>query len=172
MAQRTDNILTELYHHNIQKCYDETLTLLIRARDYLMDYEAVNKEGISQSLCMLHSVESFRVTARLTQVMGTLMAHRSYINGEIDKAEFEAQYHYLEAEKICTFQNDDIIQLLPTQLQVMLGRSLSLYMRIARFEDMFQEACNQKSSELVHNVSNISEIASRSLECQKQFHIV
>ena len=136
MAQATGIISTELQERQIQKCYDETLSLLIRARDYLLDYEVVSKEDIDPSLCMLHSVESFRVTARLTQVMGCLMAHRAYQNGDISEAEFHDEFFRIGGKEVCSFSDSDVITLLPPQLQTMLARSLSLYLRFARFDDM------------------------------------
>ncbi len=136
MVQATGIISTELQERQIQKCYDETLSLLIRARDYLLDYEVVSKKDINPSLCMLHSVESFRVTARLTQVMGCLMAHRAFRNGDITEAEFHDEFFRIGGKEVCSFSDSDVISLLPPQLQTMLARSLSLYLRFARFDDM------------------------------------
>ena len=56
------------------RTYDETMALLIEARNYIAYNEQSDQRGLAPQVRLQVSYESLRVTSRLTQVMAWLLA--------------------------------------------------------------------------------------------------
>jgi regulator of CtrA degradation len=115
--------------------YDETLDLIVEARNYMVYMRPHSRSG-GVPPDLRASCEALRVTSRLTQVMAWLMLQRAVCEGEISASEACEERHRLSGHSVCldsAASNDDA---LPPGLRSLLRRSLNLYQRISRLEEM------------------------------------
>ena len=118
------------------RTYDETLDLIVEARDYMRFNQPGKTRGRVPANDLRVSCEALRVTSRLTQVMAWLMMQRAVCEGEITAGEACEEKNRLSGHAVCldvTAANDDN---LPPGLRSLLHRSLQLYQRISRLEEM------------------------------------
>lgn len=129
MEPRADTVL-------IMRTYDETLSLMVEARNYLAYKEPRERPMLGAQTRVMACGEAFRVTSRLTQVMAWLMMQRALCDGEIGLAEAYADDHRLSEETVCLDDSGGRDERLPKGLRSLLVRSHQLYCRIARLDEM------------------------------------
>jgi len=123
----------------LRRAYDETLDLLVEARNYLAYGGHRERRPADEIAGLRVSCEALRVTTRLTQVMAWLMMQRAVVGGEITADEALADHNRLSGAKTCldvAFGNDET---LPRGLRSLMDRSFRLYVRIARLEAQMVE---------------------------------
>lgn len=116
----------------VRKTYDETLGLMVEARNYLIHVPSGNLPHGDAIGGLRQSCEAMRVTARLTSVMAWLMMQRAAAAGEIAEDEALGSETWLGENEVCL--DSSAPQDLPTGLLSLLERSLLLYVRVARIE--------------------------------------
>lgn len=121
------------------KLYDETMALLVEARNYVAYQEANDTRGLAPPLRLQVSYESMRVTSRLTQVMAWLLAQKAVHAGELTAAQAVGEDFALSGGLVCTDPSGPENESLPTGIRSLLERSHSLYMRVSRLEDMVRQ---------------------------------
>jgi regulator of CtrA degradation len=114
----------------VRKAYDETMTLMVEARNYLTYCDPTASDDTVWGL--RRSCEAMRVTARLTNVMAWLMMQRAIEDGEIDEQDAFGDEAWLGDHETCLGIGD--YGQMPAGLQSLLCRSRSLYRRISRIE--------------------------------------
>jgi regulator of CtrA degradation len=117
-----------------RRTYDETLALMIEARNYMAYADRGNREKAEGLRGLRMSCEAMRVTSRLTQIMAWLLMQRAVHEGEVALDEALSDENRLSGEEVCldeTFSHDET---LPGGLRSLLQRSLSLYQRVSRLE--------------------------------------
>lgn len=122
----------------LDKTYDEAMTLLVEARNYVAYQEAADAEGLDATARLLVSQETMRITTRLTQVMAWLFGQRAARDGEITEAEALGEAYELGGAGVClddSFTRDDR---LPPAVRSLLDRSRNLYLRVQRLESMLR----------------------------------
>ena len=117
--------------------YDEALTLLVAARDYVALSERANKTRLEMGARLRLCCETMRMTARLTQVMAWLMAQKAIHAGEMTQHDMIEKQGPLASIRICMEpgQHDG----LPKPLVGLLHRSHNLYVRIARLDERVRQ---------------------------------
>jgi regulator of CtrA degradation len=118
------------------RTYDETLDLIVEARNYLTYVRPHFRSGKTAMHDLRTNCEALRVTSRLTQVMAWLMIQRALSEGEISASEACAEKNRLSGHAVCLDVTASDDPCLPPGLRSLLGRSLQLYQRIARLEQM------------------------------------
>lgn len=124
------------------RTYDETMDLMVEARNYMAYVERRERERAGVMAGLRMSCEAMRVTSRLTQVMAWLMVQRAVHEGELTAEDALAEPHRLSGGSVCldeTYGHDETI---PGGLRSLLERSLSLYVRVARLEQMMVRRLN------------------------------
>lgn len=118
------------------RTYDETLDMIIEARNYMTHVEPRERRHGSGAANLRFSCEALRVTSRLTQVMAWLMLQRAVQFGEIPPEEVCLECNRLSGRDVCldTAGLDDVN--LPAGLRSLLERSYQLYQRVSRLEEM------------------------------------
>ncbi|MFD2263854.1 DUF1465 family protein [Lacibacterium aquatile] len=114
--------------------YDETMTLLVEARDYLAAKELGSRDpghGPDAEGRLLANREAMRITSRLTQVMAWLLLQRAVHEGEVDYDEALKPENRLDGHGVCLVRSEVP---LPPYLGRLLDRSYSLYARIDRLD--------------------------------------
>lgn len=128
-----------MQHLFLDKNYDETVELLITARDYLSSKGRMDMKGMTPLGRMIFAQESSRVTARLTQIMSWMLYQKSVVNGEMPEEEALKETMGLLDEALCLEENQESTQYLPPQLRHLLIKSHTLYHRIARIDGMMRD---------------------------------
>lgn len=113
--------------------FDETMTLLYEARDYVRHQEPLDRRAVSPLQAVMISRESMRVTARLTEVMAWLLLRRAVADGEISLENASAPEHRLSRHPVHLDQ--DGARAMPRRLRNLLERSSTLYGRVARLDE-------------------------------------
>jgi len=120
--------------------YDETMALLVEARNYIAYHDAMeHRQQLPPHVRLQISYESMRVTSRLTQVMAWLLAQKAVHAGEITREEAAGDEWCLSGGEICTDPSGPDNTHLPSGLRSLLERSHNLYMRVSRLDEMVRQ---------------------------------
>ncbi|CCC98807.1 conserved protein of unknown function [Azospirillum baldaniorum] len=120
--------------------YDETMALLIEARNYIAYHDAASHRALPPHVRLQISYESMRVTSRLTQVMAWLLAQKAVHAGEMTREQAASDDFALSGGDICTDPSGPDNEQLPEGLRSLLERSHRLYMRVARLDERARDA--------------------------------
>ena len=118
------------------RTYDEALDLIVETRNYMVHMRPSIRRPRGSGENLRLSCEALRVTSRLTQVMAWLMLQRAVHDGEISVHEACAQQNRLSGQSVCLDDSMREDHEIPPGLRSLLYRSLHLYQRIARLEEM------------------------------------
>ena len=118
------------------KTYDETVHLLVSARDYIAYADPASAPGLTPLDRLRLNCETMRLTARLSQIMAWLLVQKAVFAGEISRDEAQQERFKLSEDAICFEESDLTVQGLPSRLRELLAHSRLLYMRVARLDDM------------------------------------
>lgn len=118
-----------------RRAYDETMDLMIEARNYMAFVERREREHAGPSTGLRMSCEAMRVTSRLTQVMAWLMIRRAVEEGELDELQALSEEHRLSGLEVCGDETHGGDEALPGGLRSLMDRSYRLYMRVVRLEE-------------------------------------
>jgi regulator of CtrA degradation len=121
------------------KTYDEAMSLLVEARNYLAYLEPVDRAELVPMERLRLCCETMRLTARLTQVMAWLLAQRAVHEGELTRGEALADPRALADVDVCMEEVDLAGSGLPPRLVKLLERSRHLYVRVARLDGMARQ---------------------------------
>lgn len=123
------------------KTYNEALALTEETHAYLSEIQGdvIGLESPIEDLCL--RCESFRLTTRLMQVVAWLLTQRAIHAGELSASEVAdgAQYR-LGATDVCRDDSHHRHPAIPTMLTDMLDRSLNLYIRVERLDEMMNRS--------------------------------
>lgn len=122
----------------LDKTYDEAMTLLVEARNYVAYQEAADAEHLEMEAKLLVSQETMRITTRLTQVMAWLFGQRAARDGEITIDEALGEAYELGGTGVCLDDSHTRDERLPPAVRSLLDRSRNLYLRVQRLESMLR----------------------------------
>jgi regulator of CtrA degradation len=126
----------------VERTFDDTMVLLVEARNYLAHREAADGVGLGPDVRLVACCESMRVTSRLTQVMAWLLAQKAVQAGEISEREAVSDRFALSAPSTCLDVAGQDNMDLPAGLRSLLDRSRRLYVRVSRLEAMVLSRLN------------------------------
>src|SRR5262245_66097582 len=109
------------------RTYDEAMTLLVEARDYMQMSAPIDRADMSPLASLRVTAESLRLTTRLTEVMAWCLTQKAVRAGEIEERQAADPRRRLGALEICLADNEADDVELPAGLACLLQRSLSLY---------------------------------------------
>ena len=115
----------------LDRTFDETLSLMVEARNYLAYAEPQPKTPVDG---LRISCESLRITSRLAQVMAWLMQHKAVSAGEISLTEALSEERRLAGHAVCADVSAHADCAIPDGLRDLLDRSHRLFLRIERLE--------------------------------------
>jgi regulator of CtrA degradation len=143
----TASTKTAFFH----RTYDEVLALLVEARDYVAgDKKRTNIRLESLPMSpgdrLLLCSETFRLTSRLTYAMAWLMAQRAVHAGEITREQAASDAFCLGGHAVCTAVSSDIESVGDAPLLGLLDRSLKLYERVARLDELVRDSADRPAA--------------------------
>ena len=118
------------------KTYGEALDLAERARDYMAGPVRAERDRLDAEATMRVTAESFRLSARITQMMAWMFVQRAVERGEMSAEQAGSDAYRLDARKICMTRDQRTIDRLPPTLKDLMTCSERLYVRVARLDDM------------------------------------
>ena len=121
------------------KTYEEALALLVEARNYIAYQETADLQPLDPETRLIATQETMRVTCRLTQSMAWLLGQRAAQMGEITPVEALADYA-VGGQAVCLVDRFADDERLPPAICALLDRTLSLYERVGRLDEMMREA--------------------------------
>ncbi|MEQ5777086.1 MULTISPECIES: DUF1465 family protein [unclassified Thalassospira] len=116
------------------KTYDEALTLLVEARDYLSANRKRDRLDLLSDGAIAQFREEMRMTTRLIRSMAWLLSVRAVEAGEIDWSDAVDGDDLMVDIKICIQDDRDRCSTITPALLDLMDRAHSLYMRAARME--------------------------------------
>ena len=122
------------------RTFDEALALTREARDYLRDYGENDSRDLAIETAAQYSLETMRLTSRLTNMMTWLLVQRAVHRGDLTGEEIRQDTWRLGGKEVCLERGEVDPELLPPYLCDLLRRSERLYRRIARLDDMVASA--------------------------------
>lgn len=125
-----------------RRTYDETMSLLVEARDYLSYGEPFERPKLASGDRLKANCEAMRITSRLTQVMAWLLVQRAVAEGEMTSEEAAAEPHRLSGQSVCHVTDAFPDTPLPRALRSLLDRSHALYIRVERLDQMVASRAN------------------------------
>lgn len=121
------------------KTYEEALALLVEARNYIAYQETADLQSLDPETRLLATQETMRVTCRLTQSMAWLLGQRAAQFGEITAGEALEDYT-VDGQAVCLDDRWTADDRLPRAICALLDRTLSLYLRVGRLDEMMRQA--------------------------------
>lgn len=121
------------------KTYEEALALLVEARNYIAYQETADLQSLDPETRLLATQETMRVTCRLTQSMAWLLGQRAAQVGEITTAEALEEYA-VGGKSVCLDDRWNADERLPVAIRGLLERTLSLYERVGRLDEMLRRS--------------------------------
>lgn len=118
------------------RTYDEAFRLVLETRHYLGERGNNDARGLDVGTALAYSVESMRLTARLTHIMAWLFAVRAHHEGELDAEAMADPKWRLAGHEVCLDPGVAEEDELPRPLAELLHRSENLYRRIDRLDRM------------------------------------
>lgn len=115
--------------------FNETLSLLFDAHHYFQSRGAEEQASIAPDKRLFYSSEMSRVTMRLTSVMAWIMVRRAVYAGNIDEQKANDDYR-LDGQEIYQVDDPELLAEMPYYLNYLSSRSLSLYERILRLDQV------------------------------------
>jgi regulator of CtrA degradation len=124
------------------RTYDEAMTLLVEAREYLTYREPIDRQHLVAIDRMRFCCETMRLTTRLTQIMAWLLAQRAVHCGEISQEEALGDHQALAELAVCMRGEEAELTNLPQRLIGLMDKSLRLYVRVARLDELARRQLN------------------------------
>ena len=125
----------------LRSTFEEALALTRESRDYIAYQLPRDREPLEPAAQIAASCEAMRITARLTQIMSWLLIQRAVEAGEIAPEVASEPDNRLGGQDVCDPLEAGPLalseiqdQALPPRLDELLGRSLTLYQRVARLD--------------------------------------
>lgn len=124
----------------IDRTFDEALALLEEVRTYILYEEKTDRADLPPAARVRQSLEATRMTARLTNVMAWLLLQKAAAIGEIEEHERAKDENRLGGRESCMENEAAEDDQLPLRMRELLVQSLSMYVRVARLDDMMAQS--------------------------------
>ncbi len=131
----------------VNTTYSDALALLVEARNYVTYRQNVDERGLLPKERVRISVETMRLTTRLTQAMAWLLAQRAVQQGELSQIQAVGPEYALGGHDICLDTGAVDPETLPEGLRSLLDRSLELYKRVDRLERQVKSSLGMLDAE-------------------------
>ena len=118
------------------RTFDEGMALVEETARYLDGRGREEARALPRKASMLYAGESMRVTTRLMQAASWLLVQRAVRDGDMEAEQAAGERYRLGSKEICLGACAESTDMLPVALRDLLGRSDSLYRRIARMDDV------------------------------------
>lgn len=121
----------------LDRTYEEALALTRAARGCIAAGLAAPLQGAPPASALAASLESMRLTVRITQVMAWCLAQKAIFAGEMPRDAATVARFALGARDLCLGGNESADdEWLPKSLRALLAQSHALYVRVLRLDEL------------------------------------
>lgn len=116
------------------RLYEEALALVRESRDYIAQRGRDDSRALPPAGGLAYSVETMRLTTRMTHIMAWLLMQRAMSEGEYEETPPEVDAMRLGGADICL--GEPVVEAeLPEPLADLMRRSERMFRRIQRLDD-------------------------------------
>lgn len=130
------NALTFAGSELFKRTFEEGMSMVEETATYLDGKGRAESKLLPSKIALTYAGESMRLTTRLMQVASWLLVQRAVSEGEMTPDEAEKEKYRLGAREICRGKRMETIELLPPKLVDLLDRSMQLYERVERLDQL------------------------------------
>lgn len=133
---QTANALTFSGSELFKRTFEEGMAMVEETATYLDGKGRAESKLLPSKAALAYAGESMRLTTRLMQVASWLLVQRAVAEGEMSPDEAGKDKYRLGAREICRGRRTENADLLPAKLLDLLDRSMNLYERVERLDQL------------------------------------
>ena len=122
------------FSRSFQPLFNEGMALVDATAVYLDGQGRVDAKALPRSVATLYAAESMRLTTRLMQVASWLLLQRAANQGDMSRAQVEAEKVKVRLEGVGTGRDTPLFADLPETFRSLVDRALKLERRIAMLD--------------------------------------
>lgn len=130
------NALTFSGSELFKRTFEEGMGMVEETATYLDGKGRAESKLLPSKAALAYAGESMRLTTRLMQVASWLLVQRAVAEGEMTADEAAKEKYRLGAREICRGRRAENADLLPAKLLDLLDRSMHLYERVERLDQL------------------------------------
>src|SRR5262245_11870102 len=130
------NALTFSGSELFKRTFEEGMAMVEETATYLDGKGRAESKLLPSKAALAYAGESMRLTTRLMQVASWLLVQRAVAEGEMSPDEAGKEKYRLGAREICRGKRSEAAELLPGKLLDLLDRSMHLYERVERLDQL------------------------------------
>ena len=119
-----------------KRTFEEGMAMVEETASYLDGKGRAESKLLPSKAALAYAGESMRLTTRLMQVASWLLVQRAVSEGEMTTDEAGKDKYRLGAREICRGRRAENADLLPAKLLDLLERSMNLYERVERLDQL------------------------------------
>jgi regulator of CtrA degradation len=133
---QTANALSFAGSELFKRTFEEGMAMVEETASYLDGKGRAESKLLPSKAALAYAGESMRLTTRLMQVASWLLVQRAVSEGEMTTDEAGKDKYRLGAREICRGRRAENADLLPAKLIDLLDRSMNLYERVERLDQL------------------------------------
>lgn len=122
------------FSRGFQPLFNEGMALVDETAVYLDGQGRLDAKGLSRGTATLYAAESMRLTTRLMQIASWLLLQRAANQGDMSRAQVEAEKGRVRLEGVGTGRESAQFQDLPETFRALVDHALKLERRIAMLD--------------------------------------
>ncbi|MDZ4869182.1 MAG: DUF1465 family protein [Alphaproteobacteria bacterium] len=135
-AEHAQNAMTFSGSELFKRTFEEGMAMVEETATYLDGKGRAESKLLPSKAALAYAGESMRLTTRLMQVASWLLVQRAVAEGEMTIDEAGKEKYRLGAREICRGRRTENADLLPPKLLDLLERSMQLYERVERLDQL------------------------------------
>ncbi|MBC8130966.1 MAG: DUF1465 family protein [Rhizobiaceae bacterium] len=135
------------FSSSFQPLFNEGMALVDETAVYLDGDGRVESKALSRMAATLYAAESMRLTTRLMQVASWLLLQRAANQGDMSRAQVEAEKVKVRLEGVGTGRDTATFEELPDVFRSLVDRALKLERRIAMLDREIYGSLQRQSDE-------------------------
>lgn len=151
---QTANALSFAGSELFKRTFEEGMAMVEETASYLDGKGRAESKLLPSKAALAYAGESMRLTTRLMQVASWLLVQRAVSEGEMTTDEAGKDKYRLGAREICRGRRAENADLLPAKLIDLLDRSMNLYERVERLDQLLYGKEQAPTAPSVHNQFN------------------
>jgi regulator of CtrA degradation len=133
---QTTNAVTFSGSELFKRTFEEGMAMVEETASYLDGKGRAESKLLPSKAALAYAGESMRLTTRLMQVASWLLVQRAVSEGEMTAEEAGKDKYRLGAREICRGKRTENADMLPAKLIDLLDRSMNLYERVERLDQL------------------------------------
>ena len=126
--------------------FQDGMGLVEETAAYLDGQGRNDAKALDRHAAIAYATESMRLTTRLMQLASWLLLQRAVGEGEMTPEEAQKEKHRANLGEVSHTVTDRSRQILPDQLMDLINRSIRLYERIVKLDEMLHEPASRRQA--------------------------